>query len=383
MNKTIPLSVPYLNGNEWTYVKECLDTGWISTAGAYVEKFEQSIAQYTNSPYAVACMNGTSGLHIAQIISGVKEGDYVLCPNITFIATLNSVKYAKATPILIDIDPETWQIDLELLEKFLEKNTSLKDSTEGKELILNSDKRRIKAIIPVHALGNMPDMERLLEVASKYHLTVIEDAAESLGSFYKEKSSGTFGNIGVFSFNGNKIISTGGGGMIVTSSEALAKKAKHLTTQAKISPDEYIHDEIGYNYRLVNVLAAIGLAQMEQLDGILEKKREIESFYRKELENVGDIKFQKITENVQVNSWLFTFRTKKMRQLLEHLNTNKILSRPLWAPMNSLPMFKDEIYISENNNSEQIYNECISIPSSANLSTEDLETVVKKIKEIY
>ncbi len=383
MNKLIPLSVPYLNGNEWIYVKECIDTGWISTAGSFVEKFEKQIAKYTGAEFAVACMNGTSGLHIAQIISGVETGDYILCPNITFIATLNAIKYTGAEPILFDIDPDTWQLDLNLVEQFLEEHTISIETNTGNKRQHRTNKKRVFGILPVHALGNMPQMDSLLEIAKKYNLEIIEDAAESLGTFYKGQSSGTFGRVGVFSFNGNKIISTGGGGMIVTNDETLAKKAKHLTTQAKISPDEYIHDEIGYNYRLVNVLAALGVAQMEQFEDILKRKKSIETFYRNELDGVEDINFQKITDHVETNSWLFTFRTNKMRALIQYLKERNILSRPLWTPMNTLPMFSDSIYVTEHNFSSMIYNECISIPSSANLSEEDLYTVTKTIKNFF
>ena len=379
----IPLSIPYLNGKEWTYVKECLDTGWISSAGEYVNRFEQEVAKFAGAKYGVACMNGTVGLHIAQVLSGVTSNDHVIAPNITFIATLNAIKYTGADPILLDVDLFNWQMDLDLLESFLQENTKIVWQDGQAQSILTSTHKRIKAIMPVHVLGNMGDIQRLLSIAKAFHLDVIEDSTEALGSFYKGKHAGSFGKFGVFSFNGNKIISTGGGGVIVTDDEELAKRAKHLTTQAKTSAMEYIHDEIGYNYRLVNVLAAIGVAQMEQFDEILSKKHYLDTFYRSQLNGVGDICFQAVLPEVNTNGWLFTFRTKHMRALLTHLNANSVQSRPFWMPMNQLEMFSENIYITKMDISADIYDTCISIPSSAGITQLELEEVVRQIKEFY
>jgi perosamine synthetase len=379
----IPLSVPLLNGNEWKYVKECLDTGWISSAGSYVNQFEEQVAKYAGAKYGIACMNGTAGLHIAQILSGVTENDHVIAPNITFIATLNAIKYTGASPILIDIDPHSWQMDLNLLKEYLEENTILKIIDGQSFSYHKATNKRIKAIMPVHVLGNMGDLDKLIDIATSYKLDIIEDSTEALGSFYKEKHAGSFGKFGVFSFNGNKIISTGGGGVIVTDDENLAKKAKHLTTQAKVSAMEYIHDEIGYNYRLVNVLAAIGVAQMEEFPSLLENKRTMDQFYRSQLSGIGDIEFQEVASDVQANCWLFTFKTKQMRNLLVYLNENGVQSRPFWMPMNQLKMFKNDIFVSNENQSEKIYQTAISIPSSAGITKAEMETVVKTIKAFY
>jgi perosamine synthetase len=362
MNKTIPLSVPHLNGNEWKYVKDCLDTGWISSAGSYVNQFETMVAEYIGAKYGVACMNGTVGLHIAQVLLGVNADDYVIAPNITFIATLNAIKYTGASPILIDVNPNDYQMDLDVLERFLNENTFTIEDQTGIHSHLITTKKRIKAIMPVHVLGNIGDIDKLKAICQKFHLDIIEDSTEALGSLYKGKHAGTFGKIGVFSFNGNKIISTGGGGVIVTDDETLAKKAKHLTTQAKTSAMEYIHDEIGYNYRLVNVLAAIGVAQMEQFPEFLKRKRKMDQFYRNELSGIGDIQFQEVSPDVQANCWLFTFKTARMRELLTFLNENGIQSRPFWMPMNQLEMFKDDLYVTDNDQSSRIYETCISIP---------------------
>lgn len=379
----IPLSVPYLNGNEWKYVKDCLDTGWISSAGSYVNQFEEQIASFVGAKYGIACMNGTVGLHIAQLLAGVTSEDYVIAPNVTFIATLNAIKYTGASPILIDIDPNSWQMDLNLLENFLEENVVIREFQGVLQSYHKSTHKRIKAIMPVHVLGNMGEMNKLMEIASKFHLDIIEDSTEALGSYFQKKHAGSFGKFGVFSFNGNKIISTGGGGVIVTNDEELAKKAKHLTTQAKVSSMEYIHDEIGYNYRLVNVLAAIGVAQMEEFPTLLESKRKMDHFYRTQLNGVGDIVFQEVSDDVDANCWLFTFKTKYMRQLLNFLNDNGVQSRPFWMPMNQLEMFKNDIFISNDNQSEQVYASSISIPSSAGISLEEMQTVVSKIKLFY
>ena len=379
----IPLSVPNLNGNEWKYVKNCLDTGWISSAGTYVNQFEVMVADFVGAKYGIACMNGTVGLHIAQIIAGVSSSDYVLTPNVTFIATLNSIKYTGAHPILIDVCPDSWQMDLDLLEGFLMDHTELKLENGKWYSYHKSDGKRVFAIMPVHVLGNMGHIDQLRRIAHKYHLVIIEDSTEALGSTYKGQHAGTFGDFGVFSFNGNKIISTGGGGVIVTDNPTYAKKARHLTTQAKVSNMDYIHDEIGYNYRLVNILAAVGVAQMEQFPELLENKKTMDAFYRAELKGVGDIVFQNIQNDVNPNCWLFTFKTRHMRALLEYLNANGVQSRPFWMPMNQLEMFKNSIYISTQNQSAKIYENCISIPSSTSISSNELLIVVKTIKNFY
>ncbi len=380
----IPLSVPFVEGKEWEYVKECLDTGWISSAGAYVDSFEDKVKDFVGAKYGIACMNGTAGLHIAQILLGIGESDHVLAPNITFVATLNAIKYSGATPILIDIDANNWQMDLGLLRSFLEQETEKRIAKDGNTYsFYKKTGNPIKAIMPVHVLGNIGDIDTLLEITKTFNLEIIEDSTESLGSTYKGKHTGTYGKIGVFSFNGNKIISTGGGGVIVTNDAAIAKRAKHITTTAKTSSLDYIHDEVGYNYRLVNVLAAIGVAQMEVLPEILERKRKMDAFYRENLQGIGDIQFQEVIDDVKANCWLFTFRTNKMRGLLKYLNENGVQSRPFWMPMNQLNMYKDVPYFSHNDISSQVYESCISIPSSAGITEEQLQKTVDTIKEFY
>lgn len=375
--KFIALSLPNMAGNEWKYVKDCLDTGWISSVGEYVNRFEKMVADFAGAKHGIAAVNGTAALHISLLLSGVKPGDYVILPNLTFVASANSIKYIGAEPLLIDADPLLWQMDLDLLEEFLENETDERDGS----LIYIEDGRRIAAIMPVHILGNMCDMNRFLSIVKKYPLPIVEDSTEALGTTYKGKSGGTFAPFGCFSFNGNKIISTGGGGVIVTDDEKLAKKAKHLTTTAKASPDEYYHDEVGYNYRLVNVLAAIGVAQMELLPSFIKRKKECVAYYKDNLSGIADIRFQKELADVDTNGWLFTIQTEHQQKLLDHLNKNKILSRKFWMPMNKLPMYADCIYVQKKDNADYIYNTCLSIPSSTGITDEELEIVVREIKE--
>lgn len=374
------LSAPNIAGNEWKYVKDCLDTGWVSSVGSYVDSFEKKLAEFTGAKYAVATSSGTTALHISLILSGVKQGDYVIVPNITFVASLNSIAYTGAEPILMDVNVGDWQMDLDLLDQYLSENTFRDDNG----LCLHkSDRRVIRAIMPVHVLGNMCDIDKLIEIALRHGITVVEDSTESLGSYYKGKHSGTFGQFGCISFNGNKIITCGGGGMILTDNEDLAKKAKHITTQAKSDPFEYFHDEIGYNYRLVNVLAAIGVAQMEQLPSFLERKEQVASFYQQTLFGIGDISFQSVSKDSKVNNWLFTIKSKEQKKLLKELNAAKLQSRPFWVPMNQLPMFSTAKFITKENVSTELYNTCLSIPCSTSISDQELLQVTDLIKSVF
>ena len=379
----IPLSVPNINGNEWQYVKDCLDTGWISSAGAYVNKFERAIQDYTGVKYAIACMNGTAGLQVSLNLAGVSSNDIVIAPNITFVATLNAITYSGAEIALVDICEDSWQMDINLLQNWLANNTTTKILNSKPVTTEISSGKKIGAIMPVYVLGGFVDVDKLVEISSTYGIPLIEDSTEALGSFKNGKHAGTFGLTGVLSFNGNKIISTGGGGMILTNDTEIANRAKHITTTAKTDPLDYFHDEVGFNYRLVNVLAAIGVAQMENFDSILKRKKEIDALYRSELHGVGDINFQENDTDSDPNCWLFTLRTKKMRKLLNHLNSNEIQCRPFWTPMNNLPMYKDLKYISQNDISNKIFKECISVPSSSNLTIEDQHKVISEIKNFY
>lgn len=375
----IPLSVPNISGNEWTYIKECLDTSWVSSVGSYVDKFEQSLCDFTGAKHAVSTVNGSAALHISMLLAGVEQNDYVIVPNITFIASVNTITYLKASPILMDVDKDTWQMDLDLLEEFLSTKTVIKDNA----CIHKETNRVIRCVMPVHVLGNMCNMERLMQIANTFMIKVVEDATESLGSYYNNQHSGTFGSFGCISFNGNKIITTGGGGMILTNDEKLAKRAKHITTQAKSDSFEYIHDEIGYNYRLVNILAAMGVAQMEQLPKFLIRKEEVYNLYINSFNAINGFKEQIITDGVKQNNWLQTFVFPDSKDLMKKLTDEKIQVRPFWVPMNQLQMFNKEIYVSINDIAGSIYNKCVSIPCSTGITNQEVEKVISSILGFY
>jgi len=375
----IALSEPNLSGNEWKYIKECLDTNWVSSVGKFVNQFESVVAEYCGAGYAVATSNGTTALHLSLLIAGAKPGDLIIAPNITFVASINAIKYVQADPVLIDITPDTWQMNLDLVEEFLRKECSSAKNT----YVHKATGRVVRGIMPVHVLGNLCDMDRLMKLASEFNLFVVEDATESLGSSFKGKAAGTFGAMGCLSFNGNKIITTGGGGMIITNDEQLAKKAKHLTTQAKADPNEYYHDEVGYNYRLVNILAAMGVAQMEQLPGFIERKKEIASFYNRELGKIPAFTPQKISAGVESNHWLYTAKVKQQPALRKFLRDNDVDARPFWVPMNQLPAYKDAIYFHKTNTSQQVYEECLSLPCSTHITEDDLSKVASLVRKFY
>ena len=375
----IPLSVPNLAGNEWLYIKDCLDTNWVSATGSYVDKFERLITEYTQTKYAVAVSSGTTALHISLLLAGVEQNDLVITNNLTFVATANAIKYLKADPILMDITPDTWQIDTHLLANFLNLDCEIKNGF----CYQKASKRRIKALLPVHVLGNMAAMDELILLSEKYNLTIVEDAAESLGSLYQHKHAGNWGKMATLSFNGNKIITTGGGGMILTNDETLAKKAKHLTTQAKASSFDYYHDDLGYNYRLVNILAAMGVAQVEQLPTFVERKREITQKYNENLTLIEGVKIQQINPSVSSNCWQYVALFPDKLNLIKHLQTQKIEIRPLWIPINKLPIFVDDLYISEKNNSEKISELGLMLPCSTSITDHEIDVVINSIFTFY
>ena len=376
----IPLSLPNLDGKEWEYVKQCLDTGWISTAGSFVDRFEVEFAQYLEVGGAVSVVNGTAALHIALQLLGVESNDLVIMPNVTFVASANAISYIGASPLLMDIDQYSWQMDLDLLENFLTTDCKLDSSNI---LVHEETGRKISALMIVHVQGNICDMDRLLAICNEYKLPVLEDAAEALGAEYKGQFAGTLGDIGCFSFNGNKIMSTGGGGMIVSQNSEHLKRAKHLTTTAKRDSLTYFHDEVGYNYRLVNVLAALGVAQLEQLDSFIESKIKTARYYRDNLKGIGDIGFQLAQDGVKSNEWLFTITSSSMQELLDYLNVNGVMSRPFWIPMNQLPMYSNNLYINDRDVSESVHSTALSIPCSTNISESDLEKIVSTIKSFF
>lgn len=376
----IPLSAPNLSGRELEYVSRCIQTGWISSAGEFVPRFEAEFASTVGVQSAVSTMNGTAALHLGLKLLGVDRDHLVLMPNVTFVASANAISYLGAEPILFDIDPTSWQMDLDLLEEFLDRECHCDDDGT---LIYAAAGRRITALMVVHVQGHMCDMPRLTGICSRYGLKLIEDAAEALGSTCDGKAAGTFGDIGCFSFNGNKIMSTGGGGMLIARNDSLVEKARHLATTAKTDPMRYHHDDVGFNYRLVNVLAAIGVAQLEQLAGFVSAKRAIANTYESSLEGVGDIRFQKSQVEVAPNHWLFTMQTARMEELLEFLNKNEVMSRPFWAPMNTLPMYENCHYVSRGDVSATVHQSALSLPCSTNLTREDQNFVIQKIHNFF
>lgn len=380
-SKTVPLSVPVIRGNEWKYIKDCLDTGWVSSVGSYVQKFENAVAGYLGSPYAVATVNGTSALHVSILACDVKPGDEVIVPALTFIASVNTVRYSNASPVFMDCDSKTLCIDTEKVIEFIKNHTLQKK--DGFSYNKNS-KRRIKAIIPVHIFGHPVDMDRLIEICKKRNIEIIEDATESLGSEYKNGKTGTFGKTGCFSFNGNKIITTGGGGMVVTNNRDLAKKIKHLTTQANTGAMEYDYDEIGYNYRLTNIQAAMGLAQMEKLQEYIDIKRNNALLYKKLLSKISGVEYLWEKPWAKSNFWFYTIKVKENHRnpLLSYLLDKNIEVRPLWKPICTLPMYKGcQAYKVAK--AIAAYNRSINLPCSINLSSQTIEYVVRNIRSYF
>jgi perosamine synthetase len=380
---SIPLCVPEIGGNEWKYIKDCLDTNFVSSVGPYVDLFEQKLAEYTGVKYAVATVNGTAAIHIGLMVTGVEKDDEVLVSSLTFIAPVNAIRYAGAWPVMIDAEPACWQMDVRRAAAFLENDCRW----DGKELRNKITGRRVKAIMPVHILGHPVDMDDLLAVAGKFNLVVIEDATESLGAKYKGRMLGSLGDIACFSFNGNKVITTGGGGMIVTNREDWATKAKYLTTQAKDDPLEYIHNEIGYNYRLTNIQAAMGCAQLEQLDDFIAKKRAITRRYVEAFSKIPGLKPSGIADWAESICWMFSMAVDPdrygmdSRTLLKALLDAGIFVRPLWQPAHLSPAHKDAVLL-DCPVAAELNRTAISLPSSVGLTAEQQEFVIRKIASL-
>ncbi len=357
----IPLHAPVFQGNEKKYLEECIDTTFVSSVGKFVDLFEERMAQYTGAKYAVVCVNGTNALHIALKLSGVVTNDEVLTQPLTFIATTNAIVYAGAVPVFIDVDKDTMGLSPTALERFLQENAEVRDG----ECYNKVTGRRIKACMPMHTFGHACRIEELLEVCKAYHIELVEDAAEAIGSFYKGKHLGTYGKIGGISLNGNKTITTGGGGMILTDDEQLAKRAKHLTTQAKVPHQwEFVHDEVGYNYRMPNINAALGVAQLEQLEGFIANKRETAAAYKAYFEQIG-IPFFAEREEERCNYWLNAIVLKNIEErdaFLQETNAKGMMTRPIWQLMNRLPMFKD-CPKGDLSNAEWLEARVVNIPS--------------------
>ena len=366
--KSIPLHEPYFGGNEWLYVKECLDTGWVSSVGKYVDLFEEKLAEFTGVKRAVAVANGTEALHICLKLVGVEQNDEVLIPALTFIATANAVVYCGGVPHFIDSESKTLGIDADKLRDYLKNIADIRNN-ECYNKITN---RRIKAVVPMHTFGHPVDLDKLVAVCEEFYLDLVEDNAESLGSYYKGRHTGNWGKISAVSVNGTKVITTGGGGAILTNDMELGKLAKHITTQAKLPHKwEFRHDMIGYNYRMPNINAALGCAQLEQLPDFLAKKRQLAKRYQKLFSNIKGVDFVMEPEFSQSNYWLNAIllapeHKEKRDELLALTHEQGILSRPVWDLLYTLPMFTDCPRMNCSS-AESIAGRLINLPSSVNL----------------
>jgi aminotransferase in exopolysaccharide biosynthesis len=357
------LHTPYLTGNEKNYLNECIDTTFVSSVGKFVNRFEDMLSEFTGAKKAIVCVNGTNALHIALLLVGVERNDEVITQALTFIATCNAVSYICAHPVFIDVDKETMGLSPTALEKWLSENATIENGI----CVNKTTGRRIKACVPMHTFGLPVKIDELLTVCEKYNIELVEDAAESIGSYYKGKHTGTFGKVGVISFNGNKTITTGGGGALLFNDEELAKLAKHLTTQAKVDHKwEFIHDQIGFNYRMPNVNAAIGCAQLEKLDEILANKRETANKYMQFFADKSDIEyFCEPTDSIS-NYWLNVLILKDktaQQEFLEFTNNNGVMTRPIWRLMNKLPMFEN-CQTDKLENTYWFEDRIVNIPSS-------------------
>lgn len=384
MDHYIPLSVPNLKGNEIKYVTKVLEDEWVSTAGEMIDIFEKDIENYVHVDKACAVQSGTAGLHLALLALGIEKGEEVIVPTLTFIAAVNPVKYVNAEPIFMDCD-DSLCIDPIKLKTFFEENCDF----DGEVLTNKMTKSRIKAIIVVHVFGNLADMEKIMELAHIYKLKVIEDATEALGTYcqtgkYKGSYAGTIGDIGVYSFNGNKIITTGGGGMVVSNNVTLLEHVKHLSTQAKADTLRFIHDEVGYNYRMTNVQAAMGIAQLEQIETFIESKKRNYELYKKEL-TTDILSIIDFRSDIRPNYWFYSLNLQKANicydEIMLMLQKQNIQTRPIWALIHNSNMYQDnECYKIDK--AYEYQKSILNLPCSTNLSEKDVMIVIKQIKKI-
>jgi perosamine synthetase len=382
MNRQIRLSEPVITGNELKYIKECLDSGWVSSAGKFVDDFADKFSEHIGSLYAIPVVNGTAALHVSLIALGLKPDEEVLIPAITFVATANAISYCNAHPVFMDVEADTLTIDTQKVERFLTRECFWKNNS----IINKNTGHKVSGFIPVHIYGHPVDMDPIMEMARRYNLFVVEDATEALGSGYKGKKVGTFGDTAAFSFNGNKLITTGGGGMVATNDALLADRVGHLSTQARSPGMEYYHTQVGYNYRLTNIQAAMGLAQIERVNQFIREKRRIAKFYQRELGYIWGLKVCQEKEWAFSNYWLswIIFHEEIARERSEILNTlnmQGIQARPLFVPLHLLPPYRGcQTYCMEL--SEKLYQTGINIPSHVTLNDEDLSIVSSAIKKI-
>ena len=362
----IPLHEPRFFGNEKKYLLDAVDSTFVSSVGAYVDKFEDMMCKITGAKYAIALVNGTNALHLSLLLAGVEKDDEVLVQSLTFIATANAISYCNATPNFVDVDKETLGLSPSLLKEYLDEIAEMRDGRCFNKIT----GKRISACVPMHTFGFPLYIDELVDLCNEYNIPVVEDAAESLGSYYKGKHTGVFGLVGVFSFNGNKIVTAGGGGCIITNDESIAIKAKHLSTQAKIPHKwEYKHDDIGYNYRMPNLNAALACAQLEKLDLYVENKRELSDLYYEFLNENKLLELLRETKNARANYWLNAVVLEDKRErdnFLTFTNENGVMTRPIWGLMNKLEMFKDCPH-ADLSNAEWLEDRVVNITSSVRL----------------
>ena len=385
MGKFIPLSIPNFEGNEKKYVDDALDQGWVSTGGAYITKLEQEMAKFLQTDNVAACQSGTSALHLSLIEAGVKPGDVVLVPPLTFIAAVNPVKYQFATPVFIDCD-DSFCMDPVKLRSFCEEECAWDGD------VLRYKDAVVKALVVVHVFGNMADMETIMETAEKYNLKVIEDATEALGTHYIKgkyagKYAGTIGDFGAYSFNGNKIITTGGGGAITASKSETVDHLRYLSTQAKNDPHYYIHDEIGYNYRMTNLQAALGVAQMEELTEFIRRKQRNYDLYQREFEGFDLVEMMPFREGTISNKWFYSLKidrmriTATMREIITALEKAGIQTRAIWGLINEQKPYEgEETYQLEK--APYYASRILNIPSSTQITEDEIVYVADKVKKL-
>ena len=377
--RPIPNAVPHLAGNEWRYLKECLDTNWVSSAGPFVERFEREVAARVGVAYAVATVNGTAALHVALLAAGVERDDEVLVPALTFIATANAVAYCGAHPVFMDSEERSWGMDAGKVADFLARECLVKDG----RVVNRASGRTVRALLPVHLYGHPCDLDPVLELAQRYPLAVVEDAAEALGARYRGRPVGADGLVGCLSFNGNKIITAGGGGMVLTRDRALAERVRALTTQARSSALEFVHEEVGFNYRLTNLQAALGVAQLEQLDAFVDAKRRTAECYQTALGALGGVRPFREAPWARSTYWMSSVllderRAPDVRALIRGLNDDGIQARPLWRPLDLQPAFRHAAtYRVEV--ARRLYDRGVSLPCSVGISQEERDAVVEAL----
>lgn len=392
MNKIIPLSTPNLSSDIVENLKECIETGWVSTGGRFIGEFEEKIAKYVGVKEAVSMQSGTAGLHISLKVLGIQENDEIIVPTLTFIAAVNPVAYVGAVPVFMDCD-DSLCMDPDKLERFCEEECELIDNGKLKTALINKKTgRRISAIIVVHVFGNLANMERIMEIAEKYNLKVLEDATEALGSYYtdgkyKGKFAGTIGDMGVYSFNANKIITTGGGGMIVSNNKEHLEKAKYLGIQAKDDSLYFVHNEIGYNYRMLNLQAALGVDQIDRLEDFIETKKLNYKLYKEQLSTVNGVELIPFKEETRANHWFYSVLVDKERyglsrdELLEKLNEAGIQSRPVWKLIHKQkPYAQCLAYKIEK--ADYYEERILNLPCTSNLTEDDVRYVCEVIRSV-